>query len=210
MLNKHNLAVAALCPTDNPESRYAIHSVNVTPEYTEATDGYRLLRVTRPQGFKPEDFPQVEGVTAAKTHKPFLLPARQAAEIRKVLAVKLPARSPKIPVLDNAVIGAETDKNGHAVIATMRDFTPHVFKPKKSEGQFPKLENALPTEKPKFSICVNAADFAALLKLTASMIDSYNTPVEISFYGDDQPIKIEGQNFETGQQITAVIQPMRR
>jgi hypothetical protein len=103
MLNKHNLSIAELCDRRS-ESRmsHITRNLHVTQDYTEATDGYVLIRVNRPQGLTASAFPEPRNGSyhlAGDAHPDILIPYDTALAALKAL----PKKS-TIPILARAAI----------------------------------------------------------------------------------------------------------
>lgn len=211
MLNANNLKVAKIAREDDG-SRYTLSAINVTPDYTEATDGHQALRVTTPKTCgEVSDFPEVPGVQPVNEFPSFLLGKEQAENLLKMLGNK---KTP-FPILNNIVVGAETCTNGHSVFGLCAgkelgnqqriQFT-------KPVGQFPNVDNVMPnsTEQPVQTFRINPQMLGNLLLLVASMSDDPKRGVEVKWYkrGDGCLIVFEATNAMTEQKATAVVMGM--
>ena len=209
MLNKHNLAVHQFA--NREEWRYGNSCIHVTPKETIATDGTVLVRVSTPE-LDPKSFPQVDGITASTTFKPFNLPVDAAKAIEKSIPKKC-----SIPILSNVMIdGKATDakpKDGMpdcAVLAVSDLENPQVFRPKKDDGKFPNWQTATPKrEDAKFAICLDARLLAKLAQFAAKFANDRTRELRIRFYADDKPIRLDARS-EDGQEWTGVLMPLRR
>lgn len=83
MLNANNLRIAQIATDDG--SRFALHAIRVTPDYTEVTDGHQAVRVTTPQGVKTEDFPSIDGLKPVNEFPSFLLDKDHALGLLEML-----------------------------------------------------------------------------------------------------------------------------
>lgn len=211
MLNANNLKVAKIATNDDG-SRYTLSAINVTPDYTEATDGHQALRVTTPKTCgEVGDFPEVPGVQPVNEFPAFLLGKEQAENLLKMLGNK---KTP-FPILNNIVVGAETCTNGHSVFGLCAgkelgnqqriQFT-------KPEDQFPNVDYVMPnsTEEPVQTFRINPQMLGNLLLLVASMSDDPKRGVEVKWYkrGDACLIVFEATNAMTEQKATAVVMGM--
>ena len=203
MLNKHNLNIAAICPKD--PSKYSIAGINVTETRTEATDGHMLLVVDRPK-LDIQDYPVIDGFTATAQHNSFILDAKSALDISKAI----PKKS-TLPILQNAVIGEQTNTNGNAYIAVTDPDRPQVFSPRKLDVNFPKLDDYIPKlEDAVFRISFNAELLAKLSKLMADIsTDKQGHVITLSFTDNTHAVRIDCDNVDTGQHAIGVLMPIR-
>ena len=202
-LNKHNLAIAALASKD--QTRYALHGLHITPTETAATDGHCLGRVTLPD-FPRGDFPVVGVEESDKPFAPCIIPKDAADRLAKQLPKKA-----SIPILENALVDIERSQGDtFRAVTTDRDTT-QPLEVSKVEGEFPTLDNVMPTGEPVLTVGFNALLLAQVLKVAGSITDSQNRVVKLEFFDQKYkgkqvgPVKITCQNVHTGQTGTFLV-----
>jgi len=216
MLNKHNLEIARLASKET-ESRYALSVIHITPEETVETDGRQMVIVTttKSEGLIPED------IKATDKFEPFSIPASMAVEIAASLAkgdkVRVQGagrvRSKTIKKQLHAAIDSMTNKNGNAVLGIVdSQGSERIFKAKKSAGKFPNYKTVVPAkEEAQAAFSLNLALLIPVLQQMMKFAKSYNgaNPATFRFYAANKQIRIDAENFDTGQIMTAVIMPMK-
>lgn len=141
LLSKSNLDIAVMASKD--ETRPALMNLRITPEYTEATSGRILGRVEIPEE-KAEDFPEVPGFSpnGSEPVKEILIPAKSALEISKSIP-----RSPKLPILEyaniGAVSGANTERSTVCIAVTDLD-SPRVSSLRVDPNPYPNSDQVFP------------------------------------------------------------------
>jgi hypothetical protein len=176
MLNKHNLNLAKLAPTN--ERRLAA-GIRVTPSITAVTDGSLLATVTTAD-MKPADTPEIPGFSGASLEfTPFTLDKDTALKVAKALP-----RRCHIPILNFAFVGKSED-NGHAELAVTDLDSPQVFRPKKVDhpSSYPDWEKVIPLpEHSTGKMVVNADALIALLQQAKDMAHTRSHAVKIELY----------------------------
>jgi len=205
LLNRHNLSIVALASKD--ETRHSLQGVRVTKDYTEATDGYRLARVTVPTG-NPAEFPNV-GITANGSMPAVTVPATAAKALEK--ALPRPGRSRRLPILENALVDTEAAQRGtfRAIATDLETQTP--VEAAVIEGQYPDSDPVFPGGEPLATVHINGLYLAECAKLAAGMTNGRSHGIKLLIYDKDglAPVKIEATNPDTGQTATFLIMPMR-
>jgi hypothetical protein len=220
MLNKYNLQIAALCSRE--ASRFTLNKILVTPDFTAETDGHQLIRVTTPKQFDPETFPEVPGCgKAAKDFKPFLIPSSDALDLIKAIPKKQP-----IPILDNVAVTLPADPEGDPILVITdlqqnKTYRAAQEKDPKRKETFPDFNRVMPkVEKAVFEVHFDCALLGRVMRQIENFNRSGSTgmaPARIRFYDpevhdghySDSAIRIDAVNDETGQELTAVVMPMR-
>jgi hypothetical protein len=205
MLNKHNLAIASLASKE--ESRFTLNAILVTPECTIETDGHQLVMVTTPKDVPVDSFPQVPGIPPATLDfKPFLLPAAEAQKIAKSLPKKT-----TIPALLHAGISTPADDSEDNLIFVTDPEAAQSFRIRKVKGNFPDHNRVMPKpDDSRFQIALDARLLRTVLGTLDSFVDSrQNAPVRFYFKSPNEALRIDADNGETGQHMTAVVMPMR-
>ena len=202
MITKLALELATLCSKE--ESRYTLNGIRVEPGRVCETDGHQMVVYD----FIPESaesFPEVDGAKAVGTFKPFTLGKDAALQVAKAL----PKKS-TIPVLQQAAIVGDPDKNGE-VKFMVTDLERHQgFTAKKLEGQFPDYNRVIPkAEDAKLSIGVNAELLRGVLGYLSKVADSSGRcpGVLMHFYDEQSAIRIDAKS-DQGHAI-GVVMPMR-
>jgi len=204
LLNKYNFELAKLASKDS--SRYSLNGIHVTPNETMETDGHQLVRITAVD-LAVSQFPAVDGIEAVDTWEPFSLTTQHALEIAKAIPG---GRQTNFPVLKNAVIGRT--ENGTACVGVTDLDSPKVFRPRKLEGQFPKVDQVTPkigAEKIAISLGLDilVPVLETLRKFAAD--NEGGSAVILRIKDKDSPIRLECENIETGQKAVAVVMPRR-
>jgi DNA polymerase III sliding clamp (beta) subunit (PCNA family) len=203
LLNKLNFLVAPFASKE--DSRYTLKAVHVTPEYTEATDGHRLVRITTPKDSASE-FPRVPGFTPNGSPKSFLLPVDAAKTIQKAV--------PKthIPVVNHAAITGTGDENKPVAIAVTDLDNPQVFQPRPVTGQYPNTDIVIPKDDAAavFQFTVRADYLAELCKAIQDFAgDGKYRPgiATLTFYGPSKAVRLDARNENTDQNLIAILMP---
>lgn len=201
MLNKHNLAIAALAAKET--SGYSMTGLLVEKTKTVATDGHVLVTVSTPEA--PEDeIPGIEGITPTPEPAPFIMPAKAALELSRAL----PKRQ-KIAILENAVIEVGDGPRFKAGVTDID--TPRVFSFEKATGNFPNYSKVIPDPAAaEICICLDANKLLRVLQAIAPLAADKEgqSPVAIRFYDPQSPVRIDAKNKDTGQEAMAIVMPM--
>jgi DNA polymerase III sliding clamp (beta) subunit (PCNA family) len=189
MLNRNNLSVSEFTSHED-ERRYSMGSVYVKPTETIATNGHYLCRVTT---LAPSENAQTAG--ELKEFTPFLLGAKQAAEIRKAIGKD-----------ENVIICA----NGGEGSYTIKRNDGSTFHAPEIKGTFPNVDAVMPKDddKPVFEIGFSAAYAAQIAKAFLQFTEKPHHTVKVSLYGKDRPAKLEATSA-SGQKMTVLLMPIR-
>lgn len=173
LYNQNNLNCAKIA--SKREIKPELASVFFTKDKTVATDGVRLLEVGVPSNVNVAEWVKVDGITAMRGCKPFMVNAKMLAD-----KVKLPKRA-SLPILECATISHIAD--GHFVEFITTDLeTTSRNRVAKVEGNFPNYEQVFPTGEPVAEITINAESLAGLLEVMGKL----ENKVKISFYGKNK------------------------
>ena len=201
-INKNNLLVTKVASKD--DSREALKCIRFTKEYTEATDGHRLVRITYPEQIKQDDLPENIKTGDAQEIKEFIIPATSTKDIKFY-------KGP-VDFMDQAFVNVEsTNANGSAnFISTDLENTssPEI---KKVESQWPATDKVWPEGTPIFEVAVNAQYLEDLCNIAKSLDKDKrsNHPVIMRFFGPNLGITLEAKDFGVGQTMTALLMPVR-
>jgi hypothetical protein len=180
----------------------------------EATDGHMLVRWTPTEKLDPKEYPIIEGVNAGGVDEegnplepelePFMLPRESAEGILKAL----PKGRTTFPILRNVLLDTEkTNADGNAVMAVTNLETAQVFKPRKTEGQFPDLDKVIPTGKrPAIRMGFDLHYLGILLDTLKALNVRY---IQVKSYDELEPIKIEAIDSDSEGEVLAVLMPCR-
>lgn len=203
-LNRFNLDIAQLA-TSEP-SRYTLAAVNLTREFTEVTDGHRAIRVTLPR-VEAEQCPLIDGFALSHRTEPF-----ESFRIGKDLALKIAKAIPKektLTILNHAQV--EIGENGTARLAVTDLDAPQVFTSPKPQDGFPDIDKVMPAEEDyTLHIHVDAKYLISILKQVEAFkkAEKY-CHVKMSFIDDKRVMRLTATNSDTGQELTAVLMPVR-
>lgn len=198
-INKLNLEVGHCASKE--ESRYHLSNIHFTQEYTEASNGHILARITYPIQFDPADLPENIKTKPKEEIKDFLIPLSGVKEIKFQKKVNIPC------LADVYVDVDETNNNGNAkFISTDLQTTP-ITEIKKIDGEFPDSNQIFPTQEPVFEICLDPSYLEIFCKITKEF--GKHPHVKLTFYNIDSPVLVESYNQDTKQNFTGLIMPMR-
>lgn len=203
LFNRNNLAVAKIA--SKSDVRPELAGVFFTKDKTVATDVYKLVEVTVPDGgdvLTAENYPKVEGKTAMRSFKPFILPAKM------VSAIKLPKdKIGGVPHQFTELLAvSHVDDKIVKLLKTDLE-TANETSIKKIEGTYPDYARVIPTVVPVAEVTVNAEYLIDVLSVLAG-IDERQF-VTIKFYAEGQPVVMETKNGKNGQRGLGLVMPLR-
>ena len=201
LLNKNNLEVCKIA--SKSDTRPELAGVYITDKLVCATDSFRLLEMTLPADVKAEDYPKIEGKTAMRGYKPFLVNAKYLLKNIKLGVNK------NMPILDNLAI-SHIDENKVEVLVG-KDTDQHLlceprWLPRITSEQFPDYAKIFPAGNPVAEVEVNAEYLAEILEVMGKL-DSLKS-VRIKFYGDNQPLALEAKG--NNQEARGLLMPLRK
>jgi hypothetical protein len=202
LLNKHSFTPAKILP--KTAERYTCSALCITPEYTEATDGHRLIRVTNPT-MKATNFPVIDGFSPNGDPKRFLLPTKTALAIQKAIP-----SGESIPILNYAAVTTEHGANGESLAVAVTDLAaPQVFRSRPETTKYPESADKVinPDTPPTFQVTVNAAYLAELATIAKGFSSGSAPNVTLTFFGTDKVIRMDSKGVD--QHLTMVLMPMR-
>lgn len=198
VLNKFSLDLVMLVGRD-----HQISGIHVTSDFTEVTNGHYALRITNVK-IHADDYPAGPDGGAVYTEPiDIVIPENVAKRIQK----NLPIGMTTIPILQSAVPGKNTKKDGTNVEFITYDleiWSPLNFKP--VDMRYPNLDRVLPTEHPEMII---GFDPDYMIKLCQQFKKNGVTTVKFSLYGADKVMQLEGKNMDTSQELTALLMPKK-
>ena len=201
MLNKHNLAIAALATCE--KSRYTLSGIQITPTETVVTDGHCLVRVSTPSA-DAANFPTTENFTPSDNFAPFLLAADAAKQIERAI----PKRT-IIPVLAHAAIDGANTNAGDVAMVMVTDLENHqIFSPRKQEGKFPDYKGYIPkAADATFVIHFDGVLLAKVLDMAGKFSSHPGNVITLRFTAPDSAVRIDAYNGTTDQLMQAVVMP---
>jgi hypothetical protein len=151
------------------------------------------------EGFEP----------CGKEFAPFLIDRKSALE----LAAAIP-KTPNLPALEHVRVGTEvTDGFDRTALrfATTNLERARILQVRKPAGQFPDYTKVMPDHrKAKCSFYMNPALLETVLGAFKRFAQRDNLKsVLFTCYEADQAIRLDAENVETGQRMTAVVMPMK-
>lgn len=194
MLNKSNLEIAVIAE----KSKYGESGILVNKGCTVVNDGRRLIEVTRPKAFNPEEFPKIPNFTVKENHS-FIMPAKEALKV----ASQIPRGKKYIPLLKNAVI----EQNSRVRIASTNLESASIIDVNPIEGKYPNYKEVIPQGKFKHRIGVNPRYLMEICQLADKFQNEVDKRMILEF-NDDGGIKLTTTNEDTEQEFTAVLMPM--
>jgi len=192
LYNKHNLAVAKIASKSG--NREELASVFFSKDKTAATDSFRLLEVSVNKSVKAEEFPQVEGVSAMRGCNPFLVSAKQVAELK-------PKGAKHLPITEFVAVKHLDDKRVEFLTTDLESL--QVKQARRVDGKFPDYEQVFPQGEPQAEVVLNGEMLAELLKVMAGLHEQ----VRVKFYGKNKPLVFECGTSE--QKARGLMMPIR-
>ena len=203
-VNKQNLEVVRAASKDS--SRLAIQVLRFEQGGTVATNGNMLATVTYPEQLKGSELPKGLPEGNAEDLTPFSIPADSIKE----LARSIPKRS-CLPALRNAFLDvAGTNSNGSAKFsATDLELTTPT-EVRKVDMNFPNCEHVFPKDSDLSDrIGFNPDLLIDALTIVRNVMSEKGRACVVRFGGENTPMLIEGECFETGQVVKVVVMPKR-
>lgn len=198
---------AALEFVSRDETRQVLTGVHITPDYVEATDSYRLVRITHAEGIKPMDYPTgPESTAPAYSDVPPEGIIIDAAAIRRALA-NMPRKS-MLPILNRIAI--KVDGN-YARLSTNDLDCVSAHTTRLIEGKFPDVDALLESyaHKPLGNeVAFNHQFMQQAMKAFGYFLTGDRVPVSLTCRGELQPFILEAKN-SSGQTMIALQMPVR-
>lgn len=200
-INKLNLEVSKCASTE--ESRYHLNGVHFTSDYTEATNGHILARVTYPTQFPEDELPEMIKSKDKSEIKEFVIPLNGVKEI------KFPKGKVPLPILADTYVDVEhTNQNGVARFSYTDLQTTPTTEVRKIDGDFADTEAVWCKDEPQFEFTLNPN----YLKRMCDIAEGFGGRVpciKLTFYKKDGPMKIDAYNQDPGQYFKGLVMPMR-
>ena len=195
LLNKNNLEVCKIA--SKSDTRPELAGVYITDKLVCATDSFRLLEMTLPADVKAEDYPKIEGKTAMRGYKPFIISAKELGK------VKIPVNK-SLPILNHIAVSHVDDQRVELMTTNLDVADTKSFK--RIGEQFPDYQKIFPTGNPVAEVEVNAEYLAEMLEVMGKL-NSLKS-VRIKFYGDNQPLALEAKS--NNQEARGLLMPLRK
>jgi len=201
LLNRTTLSLAKLASAE--ESRYTLCAIAIERSLAAVTNGHYLVTVTHAS---------TVGENASYPETPGLEP-RDVAENETVLvhrdaalaALKAIPKKSMIPILGNAALGADGKLYVNS-LDSVQSFKSDV------SGRFPNWRMVMPSGAVKFETGVDARYLKRLAEYfieNAGVRAEAPVPIRMTFYKDEgTAMRFDGATAD-GQQITAVLMPLR-
>jgi len=180
------------------ETRPELAGVFFKTDRVVITDGFRLIEMTVPSDIKIEDYPKVQGKSAMRGFKPFIISAKELSKI------KIP-KNKTLFILNNIAVNYVDDQRVELMTTNLE--TADIKSFKRIDGQFPDYEKIFPTGEVKAEISCNGEMLAEMLEVM-SKLDNNNKTVKIKFYGDNIPLVLEAKN--NNQEARSLLMPLRK
>jgi DNA polymerase III sliding clamp (beta) subunit (PCNA family) len=186
-------------------ARVNLNSIHVTKDYTEATNGHILARVSVPFQWEREDLPE-QIPTSGETLTPFIVPAKAAMSFK---TFKAKGKYNNIPSLADAlyVDVEKTNSNGAAYFtATDRESTINPTL-QKIDMDFPDIDRVIPFYEGDdiFHVRLNISYLETLLAIAKGTGSEFVNIDGVK--GNNRPLLLRTEN--NGQKFTDVIMPVR-
>ena len=187
-------------------SRQELERVNITKDYTEATDGYIAIRVTRPSEFEAKDFPKGAD-TELLDEEEYQVDGKSLKDLEK----EIPKKSSD-PILCNAVeVGA---KEGVAAMQFVNPEHTEVIGNKfmkKYQEHYPNLNPLLEAgrEAEGIEVKVNPAFLETIVKAMKDFQKGESAPyMTIKVSAKDKAVYFVSKRKD-GQEAEALAMPIR-
>ncbi len=182
-LDRNALLVGKLCKLDDHSS--ALACINITPTYTEASDGCILARLTHTPGLTPVSSPVlVNGKTASGIKTGKTATVTLSTDCPSVLSVNVtPGSGPSAGITSSVGLSVQSIP-------------------------YPTTDQVFPNSQVAAS---ESVDPALLLKLCRLAVDSGMPAITISIHsgGPCEGVCVDGYNPTTQQELTALIMPRK-
>ena len=192
LYNKHNLAVAKFAAKDGRHEELA--SVLFSKEKTAATDSFRLLEVSVSTTGNAEEFPRVDGASAMRGCSPFMVSAKQVAELK-------PKGAKSLPITEFVALKHLDDKRVEFLTTDLE--SAQVKQARRVDGKFPDYERIFPQGKAVAEVALNGKMLSELLKVMSELHEQ----VRVKFYGKEKPLIFECGTAE--QKARALLMPIK-
>ena len=199
MFNKQNFEVLKAC------SKEKYKGILLTQNYSVATDGSQLIKITNQKTYPREDYP----VNPAGASVPVV---EFTAHIETDDAVRLQKAIPKakssMPILNHLIV--EKDEKENIVFGTTDLSSWQSISVRKRDNSFPKFEAIISNnaeKKPILSISVNPERMANIMTAAKNMGCGI---VELRFTSESDSIEMKGQSSDTQQEFYGLLMPMKK
>ena len=176
LYNKHNLSVAKFAAKDGIREELA--SVYFTSKLTAATDSIRLLEVSVSTTGNAEEFPKVDDMSAMRGCSPFLVNAKQVAELK-------PKGAKSLPIAEFVALKHLDDKRVEFLTTDVE--SSQVKQVRRIVGKFPDYEQIFPKGTAVAEVVLNGEMLSELVKVMAGLHEQ----VRVKFYGKEKPLVLE-------------------
>ena len=199
MLNRYNLQIASFTEEETPYPS-SLQFIKVTKEKTIATDGRKLIEVTRPT-LPYDEYPDTGH--EYKENRDFYLRRDEVKKIERLIP-----KSP-LPILQNIAVSQKeketllitTDLENTYTISIRDKEWYHIKKP------YPNTEKAYPASKPKVTVKLNAKALKEIAMQVEKFSDEKGHPITISIH--DEVIEFRAENKKTGQKMKGLLVTLR-
>jgi len=206
-LVKAHKAVLAFASKD--ETRPTLGAVHITPDYIEATDSYRLVRITHPADvIDPLDFPKGPDGDELVDEIPAEGVLVDAKALRKAFQ-GMPNRS-TLPILNRVAI---KPGDHYVALATTDLEQTTVSSSRKVEGSFPNIAELIKRYSEKEPIAEITLNPVMLKEIMAAFghfgCGNAHHPVTFTITSELEPCVMTAENSD-GMTMTAVLMPVRK
>lgn len=203
LLNPRHIK-AVLPFTSKDETRAILTGVRITSERIEATDSYRLARITPKNSITADDFPRFpDGSVATGTISEHGITVDAKALKRSLGNVPRSRRS--LPVLNRIAV----KPSGNHVLLTTTDLSLTSSETSRLiDGSFPDIDKLLPSEQPVSTITFNAE----FLKQVAKAFQDFggrHAIVTVDVFSELKPARFSATD-EDGTEMVAILMPVRK
>ena len=181
-----------------------MNTVYFDKDGTVATDGHKLIKVSYPD-IPDKDFPAIKQLSPEEKNvkkEPFLISKNSAMDLQKNLS-----KHSTLPILNGTtrLDWSKSNSNGEAYFGLTNLETTCVKVIKKIDEEFPKYQNAVPTEKPSFKISV---DPNYMIELCQQFKSAGIGCIDMEFIAKDKPFFLRGKVVDAHQTLTAILMPL--
>lgn len=198
-INVSNLKVGLAASND--ETKKAFQSIHVTKDYTEATNGTIMARVSLPHQYESEDIPSCVQTSAADKLEPFLVPAKAMMKIRPLTQKR---KCSRISCLDGQlyVDVEKTNQNCNAKFFSSDIESTICTELQKADYYYPDIDRVIPDGTPLFHASYRIEYLETLLAIAKSV---GSERIMLDLHDPKRPLVLSAE--KDGQSFTGLIMP---
>ncbi|MCL6578016.1 MAG: hypothetical protein K6T73_01335 [Candidatus Bathyarchaeota archaeon] len=200
LLNQYSLNLVTFARSD--ENLSHLDGIHVINEYTEATDGYILVRLTNPN-LDPNEFPETPGYGFEEKIN-YILPKDDLKNVK-------PVKKSSYSILSHVCLSHE---NGMVLLSTTDLSSMQTVKVRPTDAQYPETENVIDNsiEDPNDKSWIKFSLDAHLLKKLCDYVSKTSknlAPITFWVKDGESALQFKFRISETAQEGRGIIMPCR-